>query len=104
MSKFGERLRQERERKSLFLRQVAAKAEIDTAMLSKIERGERPAKKEHLKAFARTLDIDYKELHTLWLASKVYDVLKDEENALDGLKVAEEEIIYNKRKESNSRD
>lgn len=92
MNRFGDKLRQERENKSLFIRQVAAEAEMDTALLSKIERGARPAKKEDLEIFSRILDIDYKELHTLWLADKVYNVLKNENNALDSLKMVEEEM------------
>ena len=44
----GEILRKRREEKGLLLRQVAALLDVDTAILSKIERGERKAKKEQM--------------------------------------------------------
>lgn len=42
---FGEHIKQLREQNQLLQRQVASVLEIDTAMLSKIERGERRAKR-----------------------------------------------------------
>ena len=42
---FGETIRHIRENKGMLLRQVAATLEIDTALISKIERGERTAQK-----------------------------------------------------------
>ncbi len=49
MNKFGELLRSRRETKQLLLRHVAAELDIDTAMLSKIERGEKIAKHEFIE-------------------------------------------------------
>lgn len=91
---FGNRIRKLREQKGLLLRQVAAKLEMDTATISKIERGTRHAKKEQLKPLAKLLSISETELETLWLADKLYEIVEDEENALSALKVAEEEIKY----------
>ncbi|WP_287401729.1 hypothetical protein [Candidatus Brachybacter algidus] len=34
------------------------------------------------------------ELESLWLANKVYSIVRDEESALSALKVAEEQITY----------
>ena len=45
-SQFGNKIRTLREEQNLLLRQVASILEMDTAQLSKIERGERQAKKE----------------------------------------------------------
>ena len=45
---FGEHIKQLREQNQLLQRQVASILEIDTAMLSKIERGERRAKREYI--------------------------------------------------------
>tara|TARA_R110002020_G_scaffold29940_7_gene94485 strand:- start:5049 stop:5351 length:303 start_codon:yes stop_codon:yes gene_type:complete len=91
---FGNKLRDLRESKGLFLRQVAAALEVDTATMSKIERGDRQAKKEQLQTLANLLDIDFKELYTLWLANKVCEIVIGEDNAIAALKVAENEIIY----------
>lgn len=46
MNYLGIKLRQLRESQGLLLRQVAAEMDIDTALLSKIERGDRRANKE----------------------------------------------------------
>ncbi|MEY3500505.1 MAG: hypothetical protein RL308_2174 [Bacteroidota bacterium] len=93
MNKFGEIIRHRREEKDLLLRHVAAQLDIDTAMLSKIERGERNAKREHILLLSQILELEHKELLTLWLADKVYEVIEDEEVGLSALKVAEEEIL-----------
>jgi len=47
-------------------------------MYSKIERGDRPAKRTQVVALAKLLSIDETELLTLWLADKVTEVLNDE--------------------------
>lgn len=92
---FSERIRELRERKELLQRQLAASLEIDTPMFSKIERGERRAKREQVLLLAELLNTNVNDLLTLWLADKVYDLVKDEEMAAQALKVAEEEVKYN---------
>ncbi len=100
MNQFGERIKQIREQKKLLQREIAHQLSMDTPMLSKIERGERKAKKEQVSIFAKILSIKEKELLSLWLADQVYEVVKDEETALKAIQVAEEEIKYQtKRKE-----
>ncbi|WP_286745772.1 helix-turn-helix transcriptional regulator [Roseivirga sp. UBA1976] len=95
---FGERIKELRERKELLQRQLAASLEIDTPMFSKIERGERRAKREQVLLLADLLDTDVHELLTIWLADQVYDLVKDEEDAQNALKVAEERVTYNTQK------
>jgi len=41
MSYLGQKIRETREKQNLLLRQVAAHIEVDTALMSKAERGER---------------------------------------------------------------
>lgn len=98
MNKFGEIIRQRREEKELLLRHVAAQLDVDTALLSKIERGERNAKREHVELLAKILDLNPNELLTFWLADKVYGVIGDEEVGLNALKVAEKQAHYKKIK------
>ncbi len=81
----GKRIKELREEKGLVQRQLAAELEVDTPMYSKIERGERKAKREHVLKLAKLLQTDEEELLTLWLASQVYEVVKDENNAVDAL-------------------
>lgn len=95
---FGNYIRKLREAQNLLQRQVAAALEIDTPMLSKIERGDRRAKRDQLARFAKTLGAKEKELLTLWLADKIYDVIKDEGDALEAMRVAEEAYNYQKKK------
>jgi len=82
----GQRLRELQEEKGMLLREVAAKLEIDTAMISKIERGENPCKREHIPKLAAILNIDEKELIVLWLSEYIYPILKNEKFAIEALK------------------
>lgn len=68
--------------------------EIDTPMFSKIERGDRGAKQTQVIQLAEYFKIDKNELLTLWLADKVLDVVKDE----DELKYDAIKIVLNGHK------
>lgn len=94
MNKFGASIREKRQARGMLLRQLSAALEIDAAILSKIERGERNAKREHIPLLAALLDLDEKELLTLWLGDKVYEMVKEEEVAAAALKVAEDSVKY----------
>lgn len=91
--KFGEHIKQLREQNHLLQRQLANALDMDTAMLSKIERGERRAKREHIPILASQLRTNEKELFTIWLADQVYDILKEEENGIEILKVVSKNYI-----------
>lgn len=82
---FGKRIKELREEKELLQRQLAASLEIDTPMYSKIERGERKAKREQVLKLAELLATDKDELLTLWLAGQVYELVKEEDNAQKAL-------------------
>lgn len=85
-SQFGAKIRVLREKQNLFLRQVASMLEMDTAQLSKIEKGTRQLKKDQIPLLSEFLHADKEELLTLWLADQVMDVLKDEPLADEALK------------------
>ena len=93
MNSLGERIRKLRESKSLLLRQVAAYLEIDTALLSKMERGERRLTREQVVALSRHFEIDEKELLTLWLSDKILNSVKDDKYAALALNKATELLI-----------
>lgn len=96
-NQFGEKIRRLRESNRLLQRQIASQLEIDSPMLSKIERGERKAKKEQIHSLAKLLNVSKDELLTLWLADQVVEVLQDEDLALQAMIIAEEEVkIINK--------
>jgi transcriptional regulator with XRE-family HTH domain len=90
---FANQIKQLREEKNLLQRQLASALEIDTPMYSKIERGDRLAKREQVVIIAKFLSTDENELLTLWLADKVLDVLEGE-NELGGkvLKIVQQNI------------
>lgn len=67
---FGDKIKELREEQGLLQRQLAAFLEIDTPMFSKIERGDRRAKREQVIKLAEYLHQDEKEMFTLWLADK----------------------------------
>lgn len=92
---FGEHIRNLREAKGLLQRQLSAKLDIDTPMYSKIERGERRAKREQVNILADYLGAPHDELLTLWLADQVLDIIKDEALAPKVLKAAEKQINRN---------
>jgi transcriptional regulator with XRE-family HTH domain len=81
----GEKLRSFRESKGLLQRQVAAKLDVDTAYISKIESEEKIVSRSHLKSLAKLFNISEDELLTYWLADKVYNVVKGEGAALEAI-------------------
>jgi transcriptional regulator with XRE-family HTH domain len=91
---FGNKLRELREQNGFVLRKVAAVLDIDTATLSKIELGDRQAKREYLPILSELYGINLKELEKLWLTDKVYDIIEEEEQGLNVLKEAA--IFYKK--------
>jgi len=88
MSSFGKRVKQLREQKNLLQRHVAGQLDIDTPMLSKIERGERKAKREQVLLMAKIYEADKDELLTLWLSDRINETINNEPLAGDALKLA----------------
>ena len=90
---FGKKIKELREERGLVQRQLSAALEIDTPMYSKIERGERKAKRSQIPIMARLLEVDEKELLTIWLADKVLDTVEGEEDVShDALVYAQKEM------------
>jgi len=90
--KLGNRIKELRESQGLLQRQLSAQLEIDTPMFSKIERGERRAKRELVLKIAELLKADEQELLSLWLADQILEITTDEEQALQALKMATKDI------------
>jgi transcriptional regulator with XRE-family HTH domain len=89
---FGETIRKLREKKKLLLRQLAASLEVDTALISKIERGARKAQKEQVFKLAELLEMDAEELLVIWLSDKIVDMLEEEPLAQKVLKNTEKRL------------
>lgn len=89
---FGTKIRKTREQRGLLLRQIAAALEVDTALVSKIERGERKASKEQVYKLAELLKIEVDELTVLWLSDKIVHMLEEEPLAYKALKNSEKRL------------
>ena len=97
----GEKLRHIREEKKLPLRKVAALLDIDVAILSKMERGERRITKEVVLKLAEIYDYCANELLVSFLSDKILYEIQGEDLGIEALKVAEERAKYikaNKKK------
>ncbi len=84
----GEHVRVLRERQNLLLRELAAKLNIDTAMLSKMERGVRPFRKEDINRLSKILNEDQNELYKKWLADKILRTTNNDKFTADALEIA----------------
>ena len=76
------------------LRTVAAFLDIDQAILSKIERGQRNANREQVVKLAAYFTVKESDLLIAWLSDKLVNEVADETLALQALQVAEEKIAY----------
>jgi predicted nucleotidyltransferase/plasmid maintenance system antidote protein VapI len=102
MKTFGETIRKYREDRKLPLRKVAAFLDIDQAILSKMERGQRRATREQAAKLAGFFEVDASGLLVQWLSDKLVYELQDEDVALQALTVAEEKVIYGRSQKSNA--
>ena len=89
---FGQTIRNYREAKGLFLRQLAAALEVDTAFISKMERDEKQATRTHVEKLAIVLKVANDELLTIWLSDKLLNTLEQEPSAYNALKLTEKRL------------
>lgn len=97
----GEKLRYIREEKVLPLRKVAALLDIDVAILSKMERGERRITKDVVLKLASIYNYNSEELLINFLSDKILYEIQNEDLGIEALRVAEEKVKYlkaNKKK------
>ena len=83
----SELLKSKRETKNLLLREVASMIDVDTALISKIEKGDRKPTREQIEKLAVALNIEYNQLLKLWLSEKVYEDVKGEDLAIEAVKL-----------------
>ena len=90
----GNKIRSLRDEQGILQRQVAAYLEIDTPMFSKIERGDRRAKRSQVIQMAIYFKVDEKEMLTLWLADKILkDLDGEDELKLTAIETAKDELM-----------
>jgi transcriptional regulator with XRE-family HTH domain len=93
----GKRLRQLREQNNLPLRKVSALIDIDVAILSKMERGERKLTREIVLKLADTYNYNADELLVLFLSDRIMYEIQDEALGEKALKLSERRVQYLKR-------
>ena len=94
MENFGNTIRKLREEKKLPLRKVAAYLDIDQAILSKIERGQRFASREQVLKIAAFFHVEESSLLVAWLSDKLVTEVANEDFALKALQAAEQKVDY----------
>ncbi|MEZ4983548.1 MAG: helix-turn-helix transcriptional regulator [Saprospiraceae bacterium] len=94
MKSSGEIIKEARETNGLYLRQIAAELDIDQAIISKFEHGDRKPSKEQVNLFAEFFNLEKEDLLFAWLSDKVVYYLKDE-SLVD--KFLKEKIQYKKK-------
>lgn len=93
MTHLGHKIRELREKQNLLLRQVAAHLEVDTALMSKIERGDRKPSKQQVIKIAGFLNSSEDELLTLWLADKIESTIIEEPKvAYNAMKIVNKKL------------
>ena len=94
MENLGEIIKKTRNDKKLPLRTVAAFLDIDQAILSKIERGQRTATRKQVVNLAAYYKLNENDLLVAWLSDKLVNELANEEVGQRALIAAEQKISY----------
>ena len=91
---FGEYIKRLRTENGFTLTQLAAKLDLDSANLSKIENNKREFDERRLTLLSKVFDLDIAKLRTEFfsdfIAKKIYENNCDEET----LVLAEEKVVY----------
>lgn len=88
LNNLGQKVREFREKQNILLREVAAFLEVDTAFISKAERGERKLQREQVIRLAKFLKVSEEELVSLWLSDKIINLVNGDTYAIQGMKKA----------------
>jgi transcriptional regulator with XRE-family HTH domain len=89
---FGTYIKELRESKGLFLREVGAALELDNAFISKVENEERLLPRKHLENLAEFMNVPLDKLLVLWLSDKIRTLIEDEELGKQALKIVLKEL------------
>lgn len=94
MKNLSDIIRKLREDSGLPLRIVAGALDIDQAILSKIERGQRTVTREQAIKLAAFYKVKEEDLLVAWLSDKIVYAVGEEEFGLEALHVAEGKVAY----------
>ncbi len=94
-------LKTAREQKGLTMREVSQQLQIDQALVSKFENGQRNPTKAQITKMAGLYGIDLENLMLLWLKEKILREIEGEPLALKALKAAESELAPDASAQNN---
>ena len=83
----GQKLKELREEHQFVQREVAAKLEVDTAYVSKMENGTKQVSRSWLPILAEMFEVQESELVTLWIADKVDRIISAEDYGMKALEL-----------------
>ncbi len=95
---FGEYIRLLRTEKQLTLTQLAAKLDLDSANLSKIENGKRDFDEKRLPKLAKIFRLNLKELRDEYITDQIAKQIYETNCTKQLLQVAEEKAEYRRLK------
>ena len=95
---FGEYIRLLRTEKQLTLTQLAAKLDLDSANLSKIENGKRDFDEKRLPKLAKIFELNLKELRNEYITDQIAKQIYETNCTKQLLQVAEEKAEYRRLK------
>lgn len=84
----GELIKEARLKKRLTLQNVADSLGMDISTISKIEKGTRTLKQEHIKKLSKLLDIPVSQIQSIYLTDSIVKQYGDNPYILDALKRA----------------
>lgn len=76
------------------MKEVAAMTGIDQALISKFEHGRRLPTEAQVSVLIQCYELGEEDLRPLWLAERLYEIIRDDPHALRALAVAESRIEY----------
>ena len=89
---YGELVKKGRIKRSLLQRELAAKLNIDSAYISKIEHNEKLPPKELALKIGKLLEEDLELVEVVWLKQKTLNLLIGEKFSLQALKLINEDL------------
>jgi len=89
MVSFAQILKEKRLENNLKLKEISLALNIDVAIVSKLERGDRKPTKKQAFAFIEYYSLNKKETLILWLSEKILEEIDNQDYALEALYFAE---------------
>ena len=94
-------LKHAREKKGLKTREISTLLNIDQALISKFENGQRTPTKQQIIQLAKLLEIDEDLLIIAWLKEKIKHIIAEESLGLKALQEVASELDPTKEKNKN---